>query len=192
MNMTRRQSFFMALALGALAPIATGCGGNSPSSTATSSGQASGSAVSRARSEGVAYASCMRSHGVPAFPDPQVSAAPGGGVSVKQAVPASAAEGNPRFRIAQQACRSLLPGGGPGGEGPLIGTAEQEQYLRLAACIRAHGVPDLPDPTFSHGVNIPGLQHSELSSPTFQKAVQACRSLIPERARGGGEAHPGG
>jgi hypothetical protein len=187
MNMKQPQVLLMALVLGALALIAAGCGGNSPSSTATSSGQASGSAVSRARSEGVAYASCMRSHGVPGFPDPQVSAGPDGGVSVKQAVPVSAVNGNPHFKPAQQACRSLLPGGGPGGEGPATSPAEQEQYLRLAACMRAHGVPNFPDPTFSsHGVHVPGLQRSELSSPAFQKAEQACRSLIPERVRGAG------
>jgi hypothetical protein len=191
-NMTQRQ-ISMALALSALALIAAGCGAGSPSSTQTSSGQATGSAVSRARSEGVAYASCMRSHGVPNFPDPQVSEAPGGGVRVKQAAPVGALEDNPRVRSALQACRSLLPGGGPGGEGQTISPSEQEQYLRLAACIRAHGVPNLHDPTFSsNGVHVPGLQPSELSSPTFEKAEQACRSLIPKRARGGGEGHAGG
>jgi hypothetical protein len=184
MNKTKQWIFFMALAL--LALIASGCGGNSPSSTGTSGGQPAGSAVSQARSEGVAFAACMRSHGVPGFPDPKVSEGSGGGVSVEEVAPASAVKGNPRFRSAQQACQKLQPGGGPGGGGPSIGPAEQQQYLRLAACIRAHGIPNLPDPTFSGGdVHIPGLQRSELSTPTFQKAQQACRSLIPARARGG-------
>src|SRR5262249_33908012 len=42
--------------------------------------------------------------------------------------------------------------------GPKITPAEQAAYLRAAACIRSHGVPDFPDPTFQNGhvkFNIP-------------------------------------
>ena len=49
--------------------LASGCGGSSNPGTT-----GSGSAVS----SGVAYTNCMRTHGVPDFPDPTLS--PGGGV----------------------------------------------------------------------------------------------------------------
>jgi hypothetical protein len=125
----------------------------------------------------------MRSHGLPDFPDPQISQH-GGGVSVKMAVPASIG-GNPRFGSADQACRKLLPAGGPGNQ-PTVTPAQQAQYLKAAACIRAHGVPNFPDPTFSGGGVHIAHQGLNESSPVFKAAVQACESLIPGGAHGGG------
>ena len=94
--------------------------------------------------------------------------------------------GNPHFKSAQQACRKLLPGGGPGsGSNHQITPSEQSQYLKAAACIRSHGVPNFPDPTFSGGgVHI---EHQNLneSSPAFKAAVHACESLIPGGVHGG-------
>jgi hypothetical protein len=129
----------------------------------------------------------MRSHGVPNFPDPQISQH-GGGVSVRMAVPAGIG-GTPKFKSADQACRKLLPKGGPGSQ-PVVSPSEQAQYLKAAACIRSHGVPNFPDPTFSGGgVH---LEHRGLneSSPVFKAAVQACESLIPGGVHGGpGSSH---
>jgi hypothetical protein len=53
------------------------------------------------------YAKCMRSHGIPNFPDPTLS---DGGVSL--ILKGSGVDLNsPQFQSAQQACRSLSPGG---------------------------------------------------------------------------------
>jgi hypothetical protein len=181
-----------------LGMLVAGCGGNSPmggvaslgSHTATTSSAVSGDGGGEASpgSQAVAYAACMRSHGVANFPDPQISHN-GNEVSVKIAVPAGASGGNPKFGAAQQACRKLLPGGGPRNQ-PAVSPAEQTQYLKAAACVRTHGVPNFPDPTFSGGgVHI---EHQGLneSSPAFKAAVRACESLIPGGVRGGsGSAH---
>lgn len=177
--------------------LVAGCGGNAPppgvASTASSttspggsSAAGSGSAAAqaaRAASQGVAYSACMRAHGVPGFPDPHVSSN-GNGVSESQAAPAGAVRNNPRFNSAQQACRKLLPRGGPE-SGHRISPQEQAQYLKLVACMRSHGLPSLHDPTFANGqVQIPGgVDHS---SPQFKSAEQACQSLIPAGAQGGG------
>ena len=175
----------------------TGCGGNSPSGdvasigsheskTSTTSSTAAGSpggGESSPGSQAVAYAACMRSHGVANFPDPQISHN-GSEVSVKIAVPAGTFKGNPKLKSAQQVCRKLLPGGGPGNQ-PAVSPAEQSQYLKAAACIRSHGIPNFPDPTFSGGgVHI---EHQGLneSSPAFKVAVHACESLIPGGVHGG-------
>ena len=99
------------------------------------------------------------------------------------AVPAGVGQ-NPRFKPAEEACRKLLPGGGPSNQAPLT-PGQQEQYLRAAACIRSHGVPSFPDPTFSGGgVHI---EHQKLneSSPAFKAAVHDCESLIPGGVHGG-------
>jgi hypothetical protein len=176
--------------------LLAGCGGGSPSggvaslgshtsaSHSSSSGAAAASAGSEASpaSQAVAYAACMHTHGVPDFPEPQVSEH-GGATSIKMAVPAGVGK-NPRFTAASAACRKLLPGGGPGSQAPLT-PAQQEQYLRAAACIRSHGVPSFPDPTFSGGgVHI---EHQKLneSSPAFKAAVHDCESLIPGGVHGG-------
>jgi hypothetical protein len=124
----------------------------------------------------------MHEHGVPNFPEPKVSEHGNEG-SVKMAVPVGVGS-NPKFKPAQQACRKLLPGGGPHSEQPLT-PAQQSQYLEAAACIRSHGVPSFPDPTFSDGqVHI---EHEKLneSSPAFKTAVHDCESLIPGRVHGG-------
>lgn len=186
-----------ALVLGALALFAAGCGGTSPSggvarigsstsssaSTPTSTPSAesggAGSGSAQLASKAVAYGNCMRTHGVPGYPDPKVSVH-GNGVSV-----AVAALPGPKFKPAQQACRKLLPSGGPGENArPPLTAREQSQVLKFAACIRAHGVPNLPDPTFSGGgVHLPKSVNTH--APVFKSAEQACQSLIPTRLRGG-------
>jgi hypothetical protein len=174
--------------------LVSSCGGTSSgggvaslgSHTPTTSSIASGPSEGRESSPGskaVEYAACMRSHGVPNFPDPQISQH-GGGVSVRMAVPAGIG-GTAKFKSADRACRKLLPAGGPGNQ-PVVGPAEQAQYLKAAACIRSHGVPSFPDPTFvGGGVH---LDHQGLneSSPAFKTAVHDCESLIPGGVHGGG------
>ena len=195
----------LAAALIVLVALLAGCGGNSPtnsvaslsshtSKTSTTSSTAAGSSggsgsSSSPGSQAVAYSACVRTHGVPNFPDPKVTTH-GNGVSVAIGINPSISS-NPHFKSAQQACSKLLPGGGPGGEGNhQIAPSEQSRYLKAAACIRSHGIPNFPDPTFSGGgVHI---EHQGLneSSPAFKAAVHACESLIPGGVHGGsGSSH---
>jgi hypothetical protein len=183
--------------LAASALLAAGCGGGTKTptvahlgSSTSSSGSSSsvGSSASSAGSshsgsaspdsEAVAYSACVRAHGVPNFPDPKVTT---NGNEVKVAIGINPSiSSNPHFQSAQEACRKLLPNGGPGGEGNhQISAQEQAEYLKAAACIRAHGLPNFPDPTFEGGgvhVSHKGLN---LSSPQAHAAEQACESLIP-------------
>ena len=53
-----------------------------------------------------------------------------------------------------------------------------------AKCMRSHGLPDFPDPTFTaHGIRmaIRGGPGSDLNpqSPAFQAAQKACQSKLP-------------
>ena len=52
------------------------------------------------------YSQCMRTHGVPQFPDPKFS---GGGVQLR--MPPGLGPDSPSIKSAEQACRSLQPGG---------------------------------------------------------------------------------
>jgi hypothetical protein len=193
-----RRAVCLAAALLALGLLVAGCGsspssgvarlGSHTSTTTSTAPSASEGRESSPGSQAVAYAACMRSHGVPNFPDPQISQH-GGGVSVKMAVPASIG-GNPKFKSADHDCQKLLPPGGPGNQ-PVIGPAEQAQYLKAAACIRTHGVPNFPDPTFSGGGVHIAHQGLNESSPVFIAAVHACESLVPGGVHGGpGSARP--
>jgi hypothetical protein len=179
-----------AAAIAAITLLVAGCGGASPSSgvahlgssTASSASSASPGANSREAqpgSQAVAYSACIRAHGVPEFPDPQVSTN-GSEVSVKIGI-TPAISGNPHFKSAQQACRKLQPGGESGaGSGPQISPQEQSQYLKAAACIRSHGIPSFPDPTFSGGgVHVPKTAGVDPHSPQVRAAEEACQSLIP-------------
>lgn len=52
------------------------------------------------------------------------------------------------------------------------------QLLKLARCMRAHGVPNFPDPTVSGGGVM--LQGSfDFGSPQFWGAERACGPLVP-------------
>jgi len=120
----------------------------------------------------------MREHGVPNFPDPKISQS---GSEVKVAVRVTPAiTGNPRFQSAQKACSKLLPGGGPGPDlNHPISPQEQSQFLKAAACIRSHGIPNFPDPTFSGGGVHVQLKGIDPHSPQVRAAEEACQALIP-------------
>jgi hypothetical protein len=162
------------------------------SKTSTTSSTAAagspGGGESSPGSQAVAYAACMRSHGVANFPDPKVST---NGNEVKVAIGVNPSiTGNPQFESAQQACGKLLGDGGPGsGPNHQITPQEQSQYLKAAACIRSHGIPNFPDPTFSGGGVHIAHQGLNESSPVFKAAVQACESLIPGGVHGSSSTH---
>jgi len=162
------------VAVAFVAGITTACS----SATASSPSHATG----RARSAGgpLAFSACMRSHGVPSFPDPTSN----GGISI-QVQPGSGIDPNsPAFQSAQRACQSLLPAGKTSGGS--VSPAVRAQILRYAACIRAHSVPNYPDPTFNgNAVNFGNLSGINPNSPAYQSALRACASLNPMNGHGG-------
>jgi hypothetical protein len=54
-----------------------------------------------------------------------------------------------------------------------------KQGLKLAQCMRAHGVSNFPDPSSSGGINIQQGSGIDPQSPAFQAAQKACRKVIP-------------
>jgi hypothetical protein len=119
------------------------------------------------------FATCMRSHGVTSFLDP---AAPGSASSAKSVIDPN----SPTVKSAVKACKSLLPSLASGVL-PMLGPALQSDFLRAVACMRRHGVPNMPDPTFIHGVpHFPGITKKiDLNSQAFQSAFSTCKSLLP-------------
>jgi hypothetical protein len=154
-------------ALAAIALLLAGCGGSSsPSSSATP-----GAATADFAGKVVAFAACMRSHGLPSYPDPQVSESGSHG-SIKLS-PGSLAR-TPAFRPASRACGHLLPdGGAPAATSPQA----QAQDVEYADCMRSHGVPGFPDPDHDGVFTLPaGIDQQ---APLFERATQACMRVQP-------------
>ncbi len=153
---------------------ATTEGPAAPQGNAAGPGSASGAAQS------IKFASCMRSHGEPNFPDSAVSVNPSGGVMFRLSKGRGIDPSSPIFKSAMQACQSLIPHAASHAG---ASTGSTNQLLKYVQCMRAHGVPDFPEPN-SQGqimVEVTGGANSDLnpSSPQFQAASQACRSLQP-------------
>jgi hypothetical protein len=168
-----------AVATVAVAAFATGCGGGStPTPAAASPSQ------SRYRLA-VSFSECMRAHGVPNFPDPTRNANGGISLALRAGGPGGLSPNSPAFQSAQQACQKLLPKGGAIGN---LSTGQKQQFLDYAACMRTHGVPSFPDPSFiGGGVRIRvGGAGVDPSSPAFKAAQTSCRAKLPNGAIAGG------
>ena len=123
----------------------------------------------------------MRSHGVSNFPDPS----PGGPSVIPNWINPHA----PAFLSAQKACAKFLGGGGSPGA---ASTSEKVALLNLARCMRAHGLPNFPDPTTSpppapppgsHTGNAVGIGGVYLvfppQSPALKRAEAQCGFRVP-------------
>ena len=115
------------------------------------------------------YSACMRSHAVSDFPDPTVGS---NGLPSWSAVNQQA----PAYKAADEVCRKDLHFVGLGTSAAKA--TANHAALEYARCMRSNGVPDFPDPN-GQGVlqinNATGVLDS--SSPQFQKAQTACKSL---------------
>ena len=153
-----------------LALLTAACGGSPSSTDSGSSPNAGGSA---GPPSALAFSRCMRSHGVPNFPDPPASFSGKFPGSSSQQLGVSQS----RIRAATAACRDLLPAV----HGPVpLSAQDQQDYLRAAACMRSHGITSFPDPVFSGGgVSFPRTPSIDTSSQQFTRARQICQGLIP-------------
>jgi len=160
------------------------CGAGSPGAGVVSLGKTTtppgssaaqgGSAASR-ENAALAYISCMRTHGEPNMPDPNST---GNGVHIS-ITPGSGVDPNaPQFTRATNACKQLLPTNGAASD--TITAADQADYLKAVACMRAHGVPDFPDPGFQdNSVTFDIRPPLDPSSSQYEKALATCQKLIP-------------
>lgn len=147
------------IAVAAISLLAVGCGGGSSMTTAT---------TPNGLVALVAYSHCMRSHGLPNFPDPSSSE----GIP-KDKLPV----GSPQFLVASSACEHLMPahGLGPQETGQQART-RVAHALAFARCMRARGFASFPDPTNQgqltvHMVTAAGL---DLHEPKLLRAALAC------------------
>ena len=69
------------------------------------------------------------------------------------------------------------PGSGPGGAATL--TLKSADAAKFAACMRAHGVPNFPDPNTQGAISIGPGSGIDPGSAKFNAAQQHCRKLLP-------------
>jgi hypothetical protein len=153
------------------------------STTSSRAATSSGASSSSGGSGALAFAECMRANGVPNFPDPQ----PGGGELFQ--IPAGANPAAPAFAMARARCQNLLTDAGASGSGPPPSDQTLSKLVRIAECMRQHGISDFPDPRTSAPASFPpGIaeetnfdgavllfpQTLNTQAPAYRQALAAC------------------
>jgi hypothetical protein len=174
-----------------LAVLTAGCRGDSGSSAGSRGTPGAGS--STGSPSAVAYSACMRSHGVPNFPDPD----PDSGGQVPKGDAQSFGVGTAQFQAAQTSCQPVYPNDGSFEQQTqqcmLTGDCPQtlvQQILtaerRFAGCMRSHGVADWPDPAMdSMGrpvfplSNVAGRDRGYWRSPPITSKTDECQREAP-------------
>ena len=168
-----------ALALGGVAAFglaAAGCGSVRPAgvgSVASSTTAVTTTTQNGTLASAFAFARCMRSHGVPNWPDPNSR-----GLFDKSKLQPLGLSVSRVRALEEGPCNIPLPS--PQGPTITITPVDRADYLKAAACMRSHGFPDFPDPTFQNNnvmTNIPSSTNQD--SPAFKSAATTCTKLIP-------------
>lgn len=165
-----RRAGVLAAVMAGASMLALACGrGSSPATSG-----------SRVHARALAYAQCVRSHGVPGWPDPDSQG------QFEVDAPAMHINMNsPTFASANRACAHL----DPAFSSPLSSGERQKvlaQALKYVACMRSHGVTGMRDPEVkTHGVSLGLPNNVDPNSPTVLAAEQACRTLQPSAGGSG-------
>jgi hypothetical protein len=173
---TRTRPFLLATAAALLLADLAGCGGATNNSNTTGAGTAGASHSFVA--DAYRYSACMRSHGVPSFPDPHVVANSPGHQAIGIHPFDKSIINTPQFKAAREACKGIMPG--PENANPKEATehehARAKYMLAFAQCLRSHGVNGFPDPNAQGELN-PATVHAagvDLQAPAFLLAAKSC------------------
>jgi hypothetical protein len=183
--MDRRRPLILAsvVAVVALSLLAAGCGGGSSPSVASVATSTTAATTTTTQNGLLAFSQCMRSNGMPTFPDPQRFVGGNVKLTIHQLAPS---------RAAMNACDHLLPTNGGSGSQE---TAQQQRTrladeLSFARCMRKHGVSRFPDPTSQGDLSVEMVQAQgiDVHSPAVLHVLQACLpashgALTPAKVR---------
>lgn len=178
----------------ALALVVAGCGGSgSPAvlSVASSTTNGQGSSTSNSSpaaaqgNEALDYSRCMRSNGVPNYPDPDSNG------NLRKGDARAFGVSSSQYRAAERACQHLLPNSGSSasltqclmtGDCPRsVVQPALEEGRKFARCMRSHGVRNWPDPTIdsigrpSFPVTKAGISIDATRSPQMLSTIGDCQ-----------------
>jgi hypothetical protein len=170
----RRAGVLAAAAVGvAVLAVACGSGGSSPAGSSPSHPPG----YQRYH----VYSQCMRSHGAPFWPEP--SQVPQGVFDNPNTYVITARilaqEHGPGWQAALTACRKLAPSELPYTAAQI--SALRGHLLKLAACMRAHGITHFPSPVtgpYGGGFHSPGPGVNP-DSAQFRAAQRTCWAYAP-------------
>lgn len=178
-------------------PTLSGSAAGSGSAARSSSGSAVGSSTARV-AELHAAAQCVRTHGVPAYQDPVLTADGHVYTDLRSLQDFAGSHGggdSDAVNALRRACGSLFTAAqlSPTDEPPAPPQLVQAG-VAAARCLRAHGLPNYRDPSSStsftpgHGFGITADELPDNGAggkldPTFQAAMQACRSQLDAEIR---------
>jgi hypothetical protein len=172
----RRRAGALAAAVAATMMLAVACSGSSTEMNTFAPGAT--------YAQMLAFAKCMRSHGVAQFPDPDRQG------NFNNATIQALDSNNSQDRNALLPCRSVLPNAGTGLTVEQIQQIQQQNVrdaVKGARCMRAHGITNFPDPaatTGASGVNwgpvVSAMQAGKFSIGTasYEAALKACNGKI--------------
>ena len=168
------------LATAALVLAVAACGSSPSSSNSGGSSNPGGSPGPSL----LAFAQCMRSKGVPNFPDPQAS----GGDKFPSAQQLGVSDS--QYQTAETGCQNLLPAG----TDDQFPAAEVQQLLVgmrvFSQCMRSHGVTNWPDPTVNSSgqplfqVSADGITRGQAHSQQMMATENECSHLLPSALGG--------
>jgi hypothetical protein len=181
----RRAPGLVAVFAGVAAVITlAGCGGSSTPVVPSLAGSAGHATQAAHQTQAQALHSagqCIREHGIPGFPDPTVTSS--GQVSINKSQLLSVSRAVLTHAFA--ACRTELTRAGfEAGRlhGKSLTPAQMAQILAFARCMRAHGLPNFPDPAPGTGeITLP--PGTPKDSPVLQTANRACEHYLPGAGR---------
>lgn len=172
----RRAAILVAIALTGLLTPACGSASSSPAAGRSTRSPSA-----------VAYSACMRSHGLPNFPDPDSK----GNFQVD---PEQLGVSDSRYQAGERACQHLLPTGGSlqrqtnqclwfGDCPPALLQRLMDVERKYARCVRSHGVPRWPDPTLNKGrpafdLSSAGIDTGFPDSSQFRSVDSECRRVV--------------
>lgn len=149
--------------------LAAACGSMPTQSRSSSSASSSAASV---YTQALAYAACIRNHGVPSWPDPNSD----GSFDKSQITPQQLGATSARIGAAQTACADLQPNYASGGPTQAEVQQVRAQALRFSQCMRSHGISGFPDPDSNGGLRIPD---SVEQTPGYGTALDACKPFPP-------------
>ena len=172
------------VAVAAFSLFAAGCGGGgSPGVASVASSTAASTTVAATTTQNgatttqtgtiasaFAFARCMRSHGIPGWPDPNSH----GFFDKSKLRPLGLSKSRVRA-LEDGPCNIPLPSP----QAYTITPADRADYLKAASCMRSHGFADFPDPTFpNNDVRLTIPSSIDTNSPKFKSAATTCTKLI--------------
>jgi hypothetical protein len=166
----------LAVAATGIVLLAAACSG---SPAATTNTFAPGATYTQA----LAFAKCMRSNGVPNWPNPDHQG------NFNNAQIEALQNNNSQADNAIHQCRSVLPNAGTGLTVEQIQQIQQQNLtsaVKAAHCMRAHGITNFPDPagtTQASGVNWQPLLSAiqaglSLNTPSYEAAFMTCNGKL--------------